>query len=173
MRRVYQTRKGADPDAPRTSQGNCFPAALASLLDMELKDLPDFDDDSPNWIGPFETFLADRGQAMNWLLVRHQFDHSNGWLGPMYAPQGMSLANGPSPRGDWNHVVVAEDGIEVHDPAGPGDSVPYFVDYMVIRPDGGATIDVVELPEDRWVPEDARLSHPATPDATDPIADKR
>jgi hypothetical protein len=50
MKPVYQTRFGPD--------GNCFAACLASILEIDLADVPQFDE---RWCHVLRQFLAPRG----------------------------------------------------------------------------------------------------------------
>ena len=56
MRRVYQT------DLTPQS-GNCFAACVASILNMEIKDVPNFcwEHDQYKWFGAFQKWLEPKG----------------------------------------------------------------------------------------------------------------
>ena len=41
MKRIYQSLFGS-PDGPVDQLGNCYPARIASLLDMDLDEVPHF-----------------------------------------------------------------------------------------------------------------------------------
>lgn len=97
--------------------GNCFSACVATLLELELAEVPYFMGDGPpdqpcNW---FELFAA--------------------WLDPLgfyplcctlggddrWRPQGLHILSGLSPRAvdlgeTWQHSVVARGDRIVHDP---------------------------------------------------------
>ena len=107
MKRLTQTIL-ADPARPDV-QGNCLQAALASILDLPLVEVPHFvqDDhdhpDDPDWHW-YSRMLA-------WLTARglHLRD------GDGAPPGSLVLALGKSPRG-LGHVVIQRDGETVHDP---------------------------------------------------------
>lgn len=83
--------------------GNCFSACVASLLDLEIGDVPYFMDDDPWWLR-FEAWLLDRGY---WPLV---VPLDGGW-----SPPGLHILSGVT-AGKSPHSVVAR-GLEiVHDP---------------------------------------------------------
>lgn len=97
MREVTQTILADQiPGVP----GNCLQAAVASLLDLDLDDVPHFitHDD---WL----RHLADWGRERGYLIVYRQPDAS--------VPMG--IAYGPSVRG-VHHAVVMVDGAIVWDP---------------------------------------------------------
>lgn len=92
MQPVVQTRTGAD--------GNCFAACLASILEIPLKQVPEFTED--DWLEEANEFLAKHG--LHYQRV------------PMYSrPSGYSTIEGISPRGGL-HACVALDGELVWDP---------------------------------------------------------
>ena len=84
-----------------TTKGNCLQAAIASILELSLNEVPIFEGD--DW------YLL----LMNWLesfkieLVRWDYEVSF---------KGLYLVVGQSPRGDFKHIVVYENGKLVHDP---------------------------------------------------------
>lgn len=107
MRRITQTIL-ADPARPDV-QGNCLQAALASILDLPLTEVPHFvqddhdhpDDPERHWFTRMLAWLDARGLNLR--------DGSN-------APSGsLVLALGTSPRG-LGHIVIQRDGEMVHDP---------------------------------------------------------
>lgn len=138
MKPVMQTKFGYP-------YGNCLAAALASVLELELRDVPDFctdDDDDSEWFDRMQEWLAKRG-----LCVVHLNLEASGALPPM---PGMidgtwCIVGGRSPRGDWDHSVVGRyrlvqggHAIElVHDPHPDGGFLKYFSDvqfFVLINP---------------------------------------
>jgi hypothetical protein len=104
MTPVWQTEFG-----PR---GNCYAACLATVLECELADVPDFRGRA-DWGEAVQKWAAGRGAVV-------RFQH-----GP--PPPGLAIASGLVLDGTV-HAVVFEDGQMVHDPAGrpfwrPGDPV--------------------------------------------------
>lgn len=107
-----------------TMSGDCLRAAVASLLGMDITDVPHFvsfsdgaDDEDP------------RRHAWWWsmvgwaVLLEPSFDvvqvDPTTWPDPDDEDDplgGCYLLTGPSPRGDWNHTVVARAGEIVWDP---------------------------------------------------------
>lgn len=106
MKPVDQTRSH---DAAAGVPGNCMQAAIASLLELDIDQVPDFTDgvitDTPERIGEYwrrvEEFLADRDMYYFGL--------------PEQGLPGLHLASGMSPRG-VRHVVVRDGWDVVHDP---------------------------------------------------------
>ncbi len=96
---------------PGTQNGNCITAALASLLELELSDMPEFEDmadcgkgtkDNKSWFRA----LLDWLESLEFYLLQ--------WEEEIYLP-GYFIANGPSPRG-VEHSVVYKGREMVHDP---------------------------------------------------------
>jgi hypothetical protein len=85
-------------------RGNCFRACMATLLSIDIDELPAFEEQSDNvWI-PAKRWLIDRG-----LSIRNY--HKD------FPPDGYSIATGPSPRNpNIYHAVVALDGMIFFDP---------------------------------------------------------
>lgn len=102
-----------DPLPPIGDRGNCMQAAVASILNLTLDDVPNFidharDDDHelpedvpPAWFESLLGFLVSRGYSLVVTTV------------PL---PGLGLMSGRSPRGPWTHLVVAEGPDVVHDP---------------------------------------------------------
>lgn len=96
MQPVKQTKEGID--------GNCLAAVIASILELELGDVPDFGED--RWITELFTFLAPYGIYP--IFVSFQAMH-------LIQYSGYYGVSGKSPRG-LEHIVVYKDGLMVHDP---------------------------------------------------------
>lgn len=89
-----------------SAEGNCFAAAVASVLEVSLEDLPPLNDarqvpDLNRWLA-----LNRPGLQFTWV-------HFSTYIGS--AP-GFYLAAGISPRGISHAIVVDQDGTMVHDP---------------------------------------------------------
>lgn len=97
IRHVTQTILAGNPEG---IVGNCVQAAVASLLDMDLDDVPHFALNA-GWLEYLCTWAALNG----WLVLRHN---------PGYRAR-MAIASGPSPRG-YQHAVVMLDGEILWDP---------------------------------------------------------
>ncbi len=95
-------------DAEKGIEGNCTQAAIATIMGLELDEVPDFNTlhkDKPH-SGYFWGHIA------KWFYSRgYIFQMSD----PKYSWPCLYLASGPSPRG-VSHIVVMEDGKLVHDP---------------------------------------------------------
>ena len=104
---VYQTISGFLPNGKPT--GNCFPACIASILGLQLQDVP---------------FFSTRSQG-------HQLAHANSWLkkfglklvmvpntpAHVHPPEAHYIMRGHSPRMEGQfHMVVGKNGFMVHDP---------------------------------------------------------
>ncbi len=99
MKPVNQTQFGED-------EGNCFPACLASVLELSLYAVPHF-----CLVYPSDWFQQTNKWLAKWHLGIIQIDAST-------APHvsGYHLMSGPSPRGNVYHSVVGQNGVMVHDP---------------------------------------------------------
>lgn len=92
--------------------GNCFSACVASILEIGLEDVPYF-------MGDFEE--ADRGawfeRFANWLAPRGLWP-INFRLGDWHPPDdAIYILSAGSPRGEWDHAVVARGNkVVLHDP---------------------------------------------------------
>lgn len=101
MKRIFQTKFGVPT-------GNCFNAAVASILDLDY--IPDIDPtlDDVSWRVAWCDFFDAIG--VRWTATSWEPEHSN-WD---YHPKGLSIGVfilGPGVR----HAVVCYDGIPVHD----------------------------------------------------------
>lgn len=83
--------------------GNCFPACLASVLELPLADVPLFCDD--DWLEQYNEWLRPRNLVL--LLVPYA---------PDWHPPGYAILGAESPRGPWLHAAVCYDGELVWDP---------------------------------------------------------
>jgi hypothetical protein len=84
-------------------QGNCTQAAVASLLGLELCEVPDFNiGDTLAWHKKLEGFFVERGYELLRIDSHRHF-------------RGLYLAGGPTRRGT-QHMIVMRDGKIVHDP---------------------------------------------------------
>lgn len=107
-------------------QGDCMTAALASILNMRLKDVPRFIDHTESFYEDIDAWLESHG--LEYLGVSPFAE------GPRYTVDGYYLVMGRSPRG-CSHVVVYNDGALVHDPHPSGAGIDPK-DIFVIRRKG-------------------------------------
>jgi hypothetical protein len=115
MRPVFQD-KFYDPTVPPHQQrGNCWTAAIASLLELDLHDVPNFVqidvDGGQDWYLHTIKFLNEHGRT-----VVQTFDGNDVEFLPR--EDEYYLVTGQSPRGGGTiyHVVVFQNGKMVHDP---------------------------------------------------------
>jgi len=118
--------------------GDCLRASVASVLDLAPEDVPHFvqigtdrygdtDTDGVAWHRELRTFLADRGLDVLWCPVDELAD---------YLPWSVlddCMLQGPSPRGDFSHIVVGRpDGTITHDPHPSQDGLAGPVTHVVL-----------------------------------------
>jgi hypothetical protein len=109
--------------------GNCLAAALASLLELRLKQVPNFsaiegeeldDQGRRPWFAAVEDWLAELGYG---LVIGYPSANA-----PWYSTQRAHLLiSGKSPRGDFSHTVIGrvegDKVVFVHDPHPSGDFI--------------------------------------------------
>jgi hypothetical protein len=118
---VKQTKRGG-PDVPPEERGDCWPACLASLLEVPLEDVPIPHDDR-HWWDVTQEALAPHG---------YEAVH----MDEKYWPAGYWIAAVPSRNlgPGVKHVVVMRGGEVAHDPAlGERYEVGTFIDDMKIH----------------------------------------
>lgn len=105
-----------EPGVPTEQQrGNCWTAAIASILELPLHEVPNFIEidveGGEDWYLHTIRFLKEHG----WSIIQ-TFDENDEEFLPQ--PDEYYLQTGVSPRGDGTvyHVVVAQNGKMVHDP---------------------------------------------------------
>jgi hypothetical protein len=87
-------------------EGNCFPACLASILECNLEQVPDFRDGQAKWFMDYQTWLREKYS----LRMETYAD----------APRGLSIGTVKSPTMSGElHSVVCQDGQVVWDPLPP------------------------------------------------------
>jgi hypothetical protein len=107
------------------SEGNCWQAAVASVLDLPLEAVPHFvkisDDGGQHWWLHTLDFLSDYGYTLE--VIREHLDTDEYYF-----------VSGPSPRGqELHHVVIYKNGRMVHDPHPDGTGVLEEKHFEVIR----------------------------------------
>lgn len=90
--------------------GNCHAACLASILELPL-DVVDSERlmENDNWFAATNQWLRQYGVQL--LLLT--WNTEDAW--PLDA-HTICILSGPSPRGDWWHATVAQNGAIIHDP---------------------------------------------------------
>lgn len=103
-----------DQDVFGEEKGNCWSACIASILELKLKEVPNFcggqDHNfkpcSPDdWAKETGIWLEKRGYVGAFFLAPD-----------IYRPDSFHILSGKSPRGEWEHAVVALGNALVHDP---------------------------------------------------------
>lgn len=117
----------SNPDDPDAPPGNCLQAAVASLLDLPL-------DEVPHFVG------IDVAGGLHWWTHMRRWFRERGWslrTGEPPAPGVLYLGGGPSPRangGELHHVALYRDGVLVHDPHPDGLGVVEVTSRWTIHP---------------------------------------
>jgi hypothetical protein len=107
------------------TRGNCWQTAIASVLDLPLDDVPHFVDiderGGENWWYFTCNWLWYRGYEIQ-RLSRHIYTNE------------YYFVSGKSPRGDFYHVVIYQNGKMVHDPHPDSTGVLTEETFDIIRP---------------------------------------
>lgn len=127
-----QSKFGTDPSAvaDMADLGNCLQAAVASVLDLELDDVPHFvavPGENGEWWRAMRRWAQDQGFDFAYI---DSLDDVTAWGSIRHA-----IASGESPRGPWKHVVVVDvAGAVVHDPhpEGKGAGLVETDGYIVV-----------------------------------------
>lgn len=136
-----QTILAARPDGHSADglPGNCIQAAVASLLDLELDQVPHFAV-YVDWFAAMRRWARDRGGDFTYFPMPVPEQYCAAWESVASwgrEHQAFVILSGPSPRGPFWHVVVGNVDLEVvHDPhpsrAGlseVGDAIVYCEPY--------------------------------------------
>ncbi len=114
MKPVHQTKFGI-------GEGNCLQACIASLFDIALEDIPVFGNRS-DWYDRFTIFMVDRFGVQPIEV----------WPGKFFADlQGLYIASGPSPRGDFDHSVILSGGTLAFDPYPGGNGLEQYTSFTL------------------------------------------
>lgn len=92
---------------PVSARGNCFPAVIASLMEVEVEEVLQIQEhyDNPEWVQMLAGWLHERG--WQWRSPYENEDLTDKYV----------LVDGQSPRHpDCTHVVIYLNGKMVHDP---------------------------------------------------------
>lgn len=133
MKPVTQTTFGAD-------HGNCYGAAIASILEVPLEALPDYMGEykaGRDWHGLLSAYLYRHHGVMLMEVDRR--------LTPFVQPKGWHLLNGMGPR-DLPHSTVGRDGELVFDPHPDRTGLVKVESYEFLVP---VNLDAIEDPEHR------------------------
>lgn len=113
MKPVKQTKFHSESE-----NGNCMAASLASLLELPLNQVPQFEENQERW----KQLLFDWLESMG-LTIRTQDN----------APEGFAIATGMCERG-FHHAVVVHDGQWAHDPHPTNAFLTNIRKFWVIEP---------------------------------------
>lgn len=137
MKPVFQTKLHDPPE----SVGNCFRACFASLLEVDIDDIP-----------PFETLPGfDDGSSSEWSEVLNDYISSLGLriirivVEEGYIPAGYSILTGKSDLGDFGHCVIALDGKQVFDPARKDKKLTEIWDFHCLIPIDKERVEVLPV----------------------------
>lgn len=97
MTPVTQTREG--------SNGNCLQAALASVTNKRIDEVPDFAGRGKDWLWDLLVWCKRQGLRALYTKNRHA----------LLAHRGLAVVQGKAARG-FKHAVVYRDGRLAHDP---------------------------------------------------------
>ena len=122
MKPIVQDKfvKFANDGITKIERGNCFPACVASLLEIPLNQVPNIEElfDCYAWFDVFVCWLENKGYEYV-VSTKDECENSGDYY----------LVSGKSPRGDFNHIVIYKDGKMVHDPHPDGTGVLTEVDF--------------------------------------------
>lgn len=138
-RPVHQTLFGGIT-APPAERGNCYPACLATILGLPLKQVPHFWADHELVADGWEAIRTWLGSIGGYSVVTYSWsdfrDYLSHWR--MVVGDSACIFSGRSPRGEFEHAVVGritETGWElVHDPHPSGAGLvgePNSIDLLI------------------------------------------
>ena len=116
MKPIHQTKFGP-------TDGNCLAACLASIFEVHIDSITSFGR-TPAWYEEFEHYMMSTFKIQP---VDLNISSLEGWT-----PKGYYLVAGKSPRGNYDHSIVAKDGKLVHDPFPSGHCELASVDTYTI-----------------------------------------
>ena len=123
MIKIYQT-KFRGTDAPVGERGNCWQAAVASILELPLEEVPDIQiyDEDMHWFDQFREWLAQYGLGAIGLSTGGNITIQGYCL---MECKSTTLKNGEM------HVVVGLNQEMIHDPNPNATNLGEVVDYIV------------------------------------------
>lgn len=100
-------------DEKKGTVGNCLSACVASLLDMQVEDIPHFSWHMSDWFRILYMFLEDRGYSVKMMPTKTTYQ----WKEHVKGLDGYLIVGGGSPRGIKNgHAVIYKNGQPFFDP---------------------------------------------------------
>ncbi len=126
---------------PGQRPGDCLRACVASLLELNLHDVPHFiEEHDVRWFEGIQEFLAKETSGI-WTICCTEVAWPSvvGTPDPENVPplQRYVIASGPSPRGPWLHSVLVDafTGELAHDPHPSRQGVTgHLVDLLILVP---------------------------------------
>ena len=121
MKKVYQTITADGGEYSYIKEkGNCFEACLASILEIDITDVPDLEKfGQGRWIKAIDIFLEKHD-----LIMVHYYSESLPEDYDQYC-----IGSGKSPRGDFHHAVVCKGKEFVFDPFKGGNGIDTIESY--------------------------------------------
>jgi hypothetical protein len=107
MKKIIQTRLHEGME-PLSSRGNCFPACIASILEIECEEVIQIQEyyDEKDWNHRLAKWLHDKGWVWRYATMED-----------IRSQDKFILVTGGSPRHvDLTHVTIFQNGEMVHDP---------------------------------------------------------
>lgn len=126
MTPVFQTIV-SNPD--ESIHGNCFPACIASILELSIEEVPEFQKMGDKWFPTLWDFLHTKGCDCHGTGRPEKVE--------TYEPgvNGYYVVNGGSPRGfKRGHSVVYYKGKLIHDPYHGGNGLTKVWNFLMIEP---------------------------------------
>ena len=129
MNPVMQTVFGSGDNGEKA--GNCFRACLASILEIQIDDIPDIENLAQDrWFPVFHNWLKEQGyEYLGWGNPDNLADSK-------YASgiEGYVIVCGGSPRGySRGHAVVFKDAVMVHDPHPSNLGITHLYGFYMIE----------------------------------------
>lgn len=117
MKKVYQDKFGKG--------GNCFSACLASILEIDLKGVPNFQEPNGEWYRNYKKWLMQKYELD--LIAITNWNEAENW------PKTYAIVSGTSLRGLAHSTVYF--GIDlVHDPHPESSGVKDITDWIYFVP---------------------------------------
>lgn len=118
MKKVYQTKFGKP-------EGNCFPACLASILEIDIDQVPNFHEGNGVWYKKYREWFNKYDLSLVAIM---------NWEGQEDAcPQVYAIVGGLGPRGLQHSTVYF--GLDmVHDPHPEGGGVKDITEWIYLVP---------------------------------------
>lgn len=104
--------------------------AIACILDLEISDVPDFEEMGKFWSWKLMKWLKSIGYYIEAQNIKKWVDGNRTIFD---LPKDLCLVSGDSPRGDFKHMVIFENHLMIHDPHPSNAGIKSFDDFWIIR----------------------------------------